>query len=102
MNFPTHELVDDQVLFQAGVAAYESKKHYNWALAGLQRIIVEYPSSRFYRGAKLWTSLSHLKVGNKAAFFNIVEEFRKKYRNTKEWKILRSHYEEIVKKYKKI
>jgi len=99
-HFPTHELVDDQLLFQAGVAAYESKRHYNWAKEGLGRIIVEYPASKFYRGAKLWFALSHLQTGDKGTFFKIVEEFRNKYRNTQEWKILRSHYEEIVKRYK--
>ncbi len=100
MYFPSHEFVDDQFLFQVGVSSYESKRHYNWTVDGLNRILVEYPASKYYRGAKLWTALAKLQMGDKTSFFKTVEEFRQKYRNTPEWKILRKHYEEIVKRYK--
>ena len=100
-KFLGHKKIDDQFLFQAGIAAYESGEHPEWVLAHLDKLISEYPTSKFYRGAKLWNALTHLKLGHEDKFFNTVEEFSKKYRNTHEWKILSAHYEKIVQKYKK-
>ena len=99
-NFPKSKKIDDTLLFQAGVSAFESGKHHGWTLKHLNRLIQEYPESKFYRGAKLWAGLTHLDLGDKKAFFNTVEEFRKKYRNTPEWKILSSRYEKLIQKYK--
>jgi hypothetical protein len=39
-----------------------------------------------------------MKLGEKKKFYATVEEFRKKYRNTNEWKILSSYYENIEEK----
>jgi len=39
-----------------------------------------------------------MKLGEKQKFFATVEEFRKKYRNTNEWKILSTYYEKIEEK----
>ena len=97
---PTNELVSDQLLFQAGVSAYESGVHYDWAISSLQKLVTEYPTSPYFRGAKLWIGLANLKMGNHKKFYSTVEEFRMKYRNTKEWKILSGHYEEFRQKYK--
>ncbi len=58
----------------------------------------QYPTSKFFRSAKLWSSLTHLKMGNKDRFMATVEEFRKKYRNSPEWKILSKYYESIEEK----
>lgn len=99
-NFKGHEAISDDFLYQAGVAAYQSGKHPQWVDQSLKKLVAEYPTSKFYRGAKLWLALNDLKLGNKGEFFQTVEEFRKKYRNTPEWKILSVHYEEIVQKYK--
>jgi len=100
LNYPKSNKVDDQILFQAGISAFESGKHYDWTLTHLNKLIEEYPESKFFRGAKLWVGLTHLKLGDKAAFFRTVEEFRKKYRNTKEWDILSVRYESLIQKYK--
>lgn len=100
-QFPHHERVSDQVLFQAGVAAYESGDHQDWTLKHLQKLVEDYPTSKYYRGAKLWIALTYLDQGKERKFFDTVEEFRKKYRNTDEWKVLSPHYEKIVQKYKK-
>ncbi len=100
-NFPGHKKVDDNFLFQAGVAAYESGKHPDWVLTNMEKLVREYPASPFYRGAKLWMALTYLNQGKEDHFFTIVEEFRKKYKNTSEWKILSKHYEKIVQNYKK-
>ncbi|MBI2520571.1 MAG: hypothetical protein HYV97_09135 [Bdellovibrio sp.] len=99
-QYPGHEALNDSVLFQAGVASYESGKHIDWVLKNLDTLLVKYPTSKHYRGAKLWMALAHLKQGDSKAFFGTVEEFRKKYRNTTEWQILSAHYERILQKYK--
>ncbi|MBL6988848.1 MAG: hypothetical protein ISR65_03685 [Bacteriovoracaceae bacterium] len=100
-NFPGHASIDDEYLFQAGLAAFESGKHQEWSMYFFNRLIVEYPISKYYRAAKLWRALSYLREGDKDKFFQTVEEFRKKYRNTDEWKIISAHYEEILQKYKR-
>lgn len=100
VHFPDHKKKDDLFLLQAGVASFESGNHNQWVQKYLGNLVANYPTSPYYRSAKLWLGLSHLKSKDHKAFFNIVEEFRKKYRNTEEWKILSAHYEEIVQKYK--
>jgi TolA-binding protein len=100
MNYPGHKTLDDAYLFNAGVAAYESGRYHQWTLDHLGKLVTEYPTSRYYRGAKLWMALTHLKMGERDQFFETVEEFRKKYRNTPEWKILSAHYEKIVQEFK--
>lgn len=100
-HYPQSKLINDRVLFQAGVSAYQTGDNNPWVFETLERLISEYPSSQYYRGAKLWIALTQLKEGKEGQFFNTVEEFRKKYRNTPEWKILSKHYEEFVHKYKK-
>lgn len=100
VRYPRHGKIDDRFLFQAGIASFESGRHYDWALDSMKKLIVDHPTSKYYRGAKLWVGLIHLKIGRKDLFFDTVEEFRKKYRNTPEWKILSFRYEEIVQKFK--
>jgi len=46
-------------------------------------------------------ALTYLQLGDDQKFFTTVEEFRKKYRNTEEWKVLSPHYEKIVQKFKR-
>lgn len=100
-KYPNHKSVNDEFLFQAGVASYESGKHYDWTLTNLERLVKNYPTSPYYRGGRLWLALTKLNMGDQEAFFGTVEEFRKKYRNTNEWKVLSQHYEKIVQKYKR-
>jgi outer membrane protein assembly factor BamD (BamD/ComL family) len=99
-QFPKHERINDHLLFKAGMAAFESGEHSNWVMDYMGKLVKDYPTSKFYRGAKLWMALTHLQNGDKDRFFLTVEEFRKKYRNTEEWKVLSQHYENIVRKYK--
>lgn len=98
--YPGHHKMDDKFLFKAGISAYESGKHHDWVLQHMSALVEKYPASEFYRGAKLWIAMTHLNMGDEKTFFNTAEEFRKKYRNTPEWKILSNHYEKIVQKYK--
>lgn len=99
-RFPKHELVSDRVLFGAGVAAFETGKRYDWSEKYLDRLVKNYPKSDFYRGAKLWLALSQYNQGQHKKFLVTVEEFRLKYRNTEEWKILSRYYEDISYKIK--
>ena len=100
-HYPNHKNINDKTLFEAGVAAYESKKHYDWAQKHFSLLVTKYPHSKYYRGAKLWLGLSHFYQGNTEKFVETVDEFRKKYRNTREWKVLSKYYEELNYKYKK-
>lgn len=100
-RFPKHELVSDRVLFGAGVAAFETGKRYDWSEKHLDRLVKSYPKSEFYRGAKLWLALAQYNQGHHQKFLATVEEFRLKYRNTEEWKILSRYYEDINYKVKK-
>jgi len=97
-NYPKHKSFNDEFYFKAGIAAYESGEHHEWAIDHFETLMSHYPTSEYYRSAKLWKSLTYLKMGDKEKVFATVEEFRKKYRNTKEWKILSSYYEKIEEK----
>lgn len=99
-RFPKHELVSDRVLFGAGVAAFETGKRYDWSEKYLERLVKNHPKSDFYRGAKLWLALAQYNKGDHKKFLVTVEEFRLKYRNTDEWKILSRYYEDISYKIK--
>ncbi|EQC50331.1 tetratricopeptide repeat protein [Bacteriovorax sp. BSW11_IV] len=100
IQYPDSKLKDDKYLYQAAMASYESGKHYDWTLKHLDNLVANYPKSEFFLGAKLWMGLTYLKIGDEQKFFSTVEEFRLKYRNTPEWRILSPHYEKIVQKYK--
>ncbi len=100
-RFPKHKLVDDRVLFGAGVSAFETGKRFDWTEKHLSRLVKNHPKSEFYRGAKLWLALAQYQQGEHEKFLKTVEEFRLKYRNTEEWKILSRYYEDISYKTKK-
>ena len=99
-KYPTAKSVDDQVLLQAAISAFNTTKHYPWTQEYLDHLLSTYPTSPFYRAAKLYKGLTFQKTGNEAEFYKIVEEFRLKYRNTPEWKIVSAHYEEFLKRHK--
>ncbi len=99
-KYPSDKNLNDKFLFQAGIASFESGKHYEWSEKYLSQLVERYPTSEYYLGSKLWLGLTYLKQGKEKDFFAVVEEFRKKYRNTPEWNILSGHYEKIVQKYK--
>lgn len=100
-EYPGHSTINDKVLFEAGLAAYESKNHYDWAVSHFNSLVKKYPKSKLYRGAKLWLGLAHFHKGEHEKFVATVEEFRSKYRNTREWKVLSRYYEDIAFQYKK-
>ncbi len=97
-HYPENKSINDEFYFKAGIAAYESGAHHDWTLSHFEALLAKYPTSHYYRSAKLWVALTHMKLGDKKKFYATVEEFRKKYRNTNEWKILSSYYEKIEEK----
>lgn len=99
-RFPKHKLVSDRVLFGAGVAAFETGKRYDWSEKYLSQIVKDHPKSEFYRSAKLWLALAQYHQGSHEKFLKTVEDFRLKYRNTEEWKLLSRYYEDISYKIK--
>ena len=94
-HFPTNQIVTDRVLFGAGISAYETGNKFEEASKYLALLVHKYPKSDYRRGAKLWMALSQYKTGDNKKFLATVEEFRIKYRNTDEWKILSRYYENI-------
>ena len=92
--------VGDRVLFGAGVAAFETGKKYDLSEKYFSKLVKDFPKSDFHRGAKLWLALSQYNQGEHQKFLKTVEEFRLKYRNTDEWKILSRYYEDINEKVK--
>lgn len=100
-EYPKFEKIDDMVLFKAGVSAFEGESHYNWAHLYFNRVIQNFPTGPYYLSSKLWLGLTYHKEKNYDSFYKVVEEFRLKYRNTQEWKIISAHYEEFTQKYKK-
>ena len=96
--YPKFKHLDDEFYFKAGISAYESGEHHDWTIKHFSALMDKYPTSQYFRSAKLWVALTHMKMGQKQKFFATVEEFRKKYRNTNEWKILSSYYEKIEEK----
>ena len=99
-RFPSNKNTNDELLFQAGMAAFQSGNNHQMVLSHLTSLINRYPQSQYYLGAKLWMALTYLQLNEKKKFYNIVEEFNKKYRNAPEWEILSGHYEKIVQNYK--
>ena len=99
-QFPRHQIITDEIYYKLGISSYESGKHLDWSENSFLKIVNNYPQSNFYRSAKLWNGLINLKQGNKKGFFLTVEEFRKKYRNTDEWKLISRHYDTIYKNYR--
>ena len=96
--YPNYKHLDDEFYFKAGISAYESGEHHEWTLKHFSVLMEKWPTSQYFRSAKLWVALTHMKMGDKKKFFATVEEFRKKYRNTNEWTILSSYYEKIEEK----
>lgn len=96
--YPDFKQLDDEFYFKAGISSYESGEHHDWTIKHFSVLMAKWPTSQYYRSAKLWVALTHMKMGEKQKFFATVEEFRKKYRNTNEWKILSSYYEKIEEK----
>lgn len=97
--YPEHQDIGPETIFEAGVAAYESKKHYDWAIKHFGKIVSDYKKSKLHRGAQLWLALSYYQKGEVDEFIKVCKEFKNKYRNTNEWNIVSKYYESIMEKH---
>ncbi len=103
-HYPGTKLMNDEVLFEAGIAAYESKQHYDWSKDHFKNLISKYPSkakSKYFRGAKLFLALSNFYLGDQEKFIATVNEFHQKYRNSDEYALLSKYYNDLALKYDK-
>ena len=94
-NYPNDKNITDKFYFKGGIASFESGIHNDWSLQHFGALMTKYPTSQYFRSSKLWVALTHMKMGDKKIFYETVEEFRKKYRNTHEWQVLSTYYENI-------
>ena len=104
IHYPKSKLLTDEVLFEAGIAAYESKQHYDWSKKHFKTLISKYPSkkkSKYFRGAKLFLALSNFYLGDQEKFIATVNEFHQKYRNSQEYALLSKYYNDLSLKYDK-
>ena len=100
-HYPQHKLINDSVLFEAGIAAYEAK-NYPWAKDHFQQLIVKFPSkkkSKYFRGAKLFLALSNFYMGDQDQFMATFNEFHQKYRNSDEYALISKYYNDLALKY---
>ena len=67
-EFPQHPVIDDTFYFQLGISSYESKVYNEWGKSAFNKIVEIYPSSEYFRGAKLWLGLLSLREGRKKDF----------------------------------
>jgi TolA-binding protein len=95
-HYPNSKYIDEDFLMKAGLTCYKSKNLYREAIIVFDYLIKKYPQSKLKLQAKLWQGLSLFYLKKNKEFISIVEEFRNKYRNTAEWKILSNYYEKII------
>lgn len=100
-HYPSSGLLNDEFHFHSGLASLETGTDYYSAIENFETIEKKFPDSKYFRGAKLWLALAYYKAGKEGRFLASVNEFREKYRNTKEWRVLSKYYEDIAYKYKK-
>jgi outer membrane protein assembly factor BamD (BamD/ComL family) len=97
-QFPSFEMIDDAFLFKAARSTYEGQKNPKKALEIFEKILNNYPQSKYLLQSKLWINIIQYQMGNKEKAKEGILEFQEKYQNTPEWKILEKNYEKIIKK----
>jgi outer membrane protein assembly factor BamD (BamD/ComL family) len=95
-HYPESKYINEDLLMTTGLSCYKSKKYFQEAIVVFDYLMKKYPKSKLRLQAKLWQGLSFFQLKQNREFVTIIEEFRKKYRNTKEWKILSNYYEKII------
>ncbi len=95
-QYPDSDYLSESLLLKSAYSCYRTGKYYKQAINVLDLLLRRYPHSKHYKKAKLWRGLSYFHTGDFSEFHATVEEFRVKYRNAKEWEILRQYYEKII------
>jgi hypothetical protein len=89
-------LVDEHFYYRLGVSCVESKLYLYEGVEILNQLIKKYPESPLIVQAKLWRGLAFHRLNNQTEFIAMIEEFKSKYRNTKEWTVLKNIYERSI------
>lgn len=92
----TFELLDEHFYFRLGVSCIDSGVYVQDGVVVLNTLLKKFPESPLIVKAKLWRGLAFHKLNNKEEFLAMMEEFKTKYRNTKEWVVLKSIYERSI------
>ncbi len=89
-------IADEKFYYQLGISCVESKFYVHEGGEVLNNLITKYPESPLIIQAKLWRGLAFHRLNNKKEFLAMMEEFKTKYRNTKEWTVLKNIYERSI------
>jgi hypothetical protein len=89
-------LINDEILFMAGLSSYKSEKHLRWSVSFFKNLLTRFPDSQYLRSSKVWLALASYRLGDKKMIQDTLKEFESKYRNTQEWEVLSSYYENFV------
>jgi TolA-binding protein len=89
-------LIDEHFYFRTGVSCIETGNYLNEGVLILNELVKKYPESPLIVQAKLWRGLAFHRLNNKEEFMAMMEEFKTKYRNTKEWTVLKSIYDRSI------
>lgn len=90
------ELLDEHFYFRLGVSCIDSGLYLQEGVTVLNTLLKKFPESPLIVKAKLWRGLAFHRMNNKDEFLAMMEEFKTKYRNTKEWTVLKSIYERSI------
>lgn len=93
VNLNSEINVDEKFLYRLGISCIESKMYLNEGIYVLGDLIKKHPESPLVIQAKLWRGLAFHRLNNKEEFIAMMEEFKTKYRNSKEWNVLKSIYD---------
>lgn len=89
-------IMDENFYYRLGVSCVESNLYLAEGVQVLNDLIAKYPESPLIIQAKLWRGLAFHRLNNNTEFLAMIEEFKTKYRNTKEWTVLKNIYERSI------
>lgn len=98
-EYPESSVIDDQTYYFAGLAYYRSSQELEQSRECFKKVVEEFPNSEFRLQAKIWIGIAYLQIGKEDKFIEVVQEFKEKYRNTEEWKMLSQYYGKMSQKY---
>jgi tetratricopeptide (TPR) repeat protein len=93
---PNDNQMDENFYYRLGVSCIESKSYLNEGIVALSDLVNKFPDSALVVQAKLWRGLAYHRLNNKTEFLAMMEEFKTKYRNTKEWTVLKNIYDRSI------
>lgn len=92
-NHLNSNLVNDYFLFLVGISCVQSGYYLHQSVQVFAILLEKFPNSAYIVKTKLWRGLAYYQLKDQRSFNDMIEEFKEKYRNTKEWDILKNIYE---------